>query len=94
MKRQTFIGMVREKMVPRYERWKSRTDVHPAVKEYMTAISDPYSDHFKASYYSFRKGQEMRDRMVKDISGRYGVDERMLRDAYLRDIAGALHGRS
>ncbi len=43
------------------------------AKEYLMLVNDPKGDAFRASYYSFSKGQKARQEVVKNISNKYGI---------------------
>ena len=91
--RESQIGLSRDRMKSRHEHWLNNTAVHPAVQEFMVAISDPYGEYFKASYYSFPKGQRVFHALAEEISQRYNIEPDMLYQAELRQRAAYLSSR-
>lgn len=66
-----------------YDRFAERTDLHPAEREFLMATSDPHALHFKVSYYSFWKGQAIRDELSKMIGNKYNIDPTLINRCFI-----------
>lgn len=81
----------RKEREPFHEYWKAKEGVHPAVKEFMIEINNPHGEYFKAAYYSYNKGSNVKARLAEGIAARYAIDPQMLLDAHIDQVGHCLN---
>lgn len=82
----------REERKAYFKYWIMKEGVAPAVKEFMVAINDPHAEYFKAAYYSYNKGCEVKDKLAAEIAQKYGIDPKVLYDAHLDQTSKIMLG--